>query len=87
MLALCMPVLSLQLKERQLELWSKRVEERESTQRILKDKLHSLAELIESKEAQSSQLEQEWIVCHHMPSIPSAATIFATCTTHVVFNN
>jgi hypothetical protein len=50
---------SLQFEEKQLELWTKKVEERESAQRVLKDRLQSLTELIEAKQQQATQLEQE----------------------------
>jgi len=52
---------SLQFEEKQLELWTRKLEERESSQRVLKDRLQSLTELIEAKQQQATQLEQDII--------------------------
>lgn len=51
-------IVSLALEEKQLELWSKKLSELESTHCVLKHKVASLTELIESKEQQALQLEE-----------------------------
>ena len=59
-------VLSLQFEEKQLELWTKKVEEYDCTHRVLKERHQSLAELLLAKQAQASQLEQ--VQCAGPPS-------------------